>query len=86
MPFPADLACSDVSGQVTSYSVLASEHATYLDSQKDKAKNESKRNDSDSDDSEPPFGRTVTRKSVKAKKVMDALFHVRWWRIVLGVF
>ena len=76
--------------KVTSYSVLASEHAAFLQREIDEKAAKKKNTDdaSDSDDSDPPFGRTVAKKAPtnKSKKVMDALFQVKWWRIVLGKF
>ena len=81
---------------MTSYTVVSSEHSTYLeatapqDKSKPKKKGNSKGSDSenDSDDSAEHFGRTVVkrgaRKTASKKKLMHALFGVRWWRIVLG--
>jgi hypothetical protein len=90
---------------ITSYSIVASEHAAFDPPAKDegssakakpKAKPKAKANDSESDsfiddsgDSADHFGRTIHgkkaagKKSKKAEK--DALFRVRWWRIVLGL-
>lgn len=75
---------------VTSYSVLSSEHGSYLNGQVDKAHKKSKAkkassSDEDTDDSSN-FGRALARKkkaTAKPKKILDALFHVKWWRIVL---
>ena len=51
---------------------------------KDKSKKKSKSASYDSDSSSEsdigPVGRTIQKK----KKVMDALFHLKWWRVVLG--
>ncbi|KAH9974278.1 SNF2 family N-terminal domain-containing protein [Lactifluus volemus] len=76
---------------VTSYAIVASEHSTFQPKSKDESKSKkgsSSKTDSSSDtDSEADhFGRTLGSKKVpsttKSKK-KDALFKVRWWRIVL---
>ncbi len=65
---------------------MSSEHGS-LDQAKDKGKkNKVVSDDSGSDDSDD-FARSVPKKSAALKKKpMDALFHVNWWRIVLGEF
>ena len=78
--------------------MLASEYAAYEQQAKDeaarkkakKAKGEGSDSSEDPDDSEPPpFGRTTAKRASaltgRKKKVLDALFHVKWWRIVLGM-
>lgn len=72
--------------------MLASEHGAFLQREIDekhaKKGSKARNSDSDSDDSEPPFGRTIAAKKVssgKPKKILDALYHVKWWRIVLGM-
>lgn len=50
------------------------------DNTKKKAKSVSDDSDEDSDNSDDNIRRTLQTK----KKVMDALFHMKWWRIVLG--
>lgn len=83
-----------LSKKITSYSVLSSEYGAYEQSISNKTaskarnKTESDESSENSDSSEDAiFGRTTLAKkkaSGKPKKVMDALFHIRWWRIVLG--
>ena len=79
---PAILAKVDV--VVTSYSIVSSEHASYAPS-KDEGKKKSKKqttlDDDDDDDSDDSLGKTIKKKAGKTK---DALFRVKWWRIVLG--
>jgi hypothetical protein len=70
---------------VTSYSIVASEYATFAPDAKDESKSKSKskskkaasQSDSDSDD-------VVTKKRPGKAKGKDALFRVKWFRIVLG--
>jgi hypothetical protein len=68
---------------VTSYSIVASEYATFAPEAKDESKSKSKskkaasQSDSDSDD-------IVTKKRPGKAKGKDALFRVKWFRIVLG--
>ena len=84
---------------VTSYSIVASEHGAFKPDAKDegKAKGKSKKkdlSDSESDDeldnsdsSAENFGKTLVPKKKKAaprKQAKDALFRIKWWRIVLG--
>lgn len=75
---------------ITSYNILASEHASYSpvtrDESKSKSKSKSKKQSlgSDSEDSDSSsIGRTI---KAKPKKVKDALLRVKWWRIVLGLY
>ena len=86
---------------VTSYSIVTSEHSTYLSNATDEtAKSKKKkgkassnldsdnRSDDDTSDSEKNFGKTVLGKKVSKygcpKKIgKDALFRIKWWRIVL---
>ncbi|KAN0139248.1 SNF2 family N-terminal domain containing protein [Lactarius tabidus] len=77
---------------VTSYAIVASEYAASQPEAKDesKAKKNNKKDesrpDSDSDSEADHFGRTLAskKKSTAPKgKKRDALFKVRWWRIVL---
>lgn len=78
---PAILAKVDV--VVTSYSIVSSEHASYAPS-KDEGKKKSKKQttvDDDDDDTDDSLGKTIKKKAGKTK---DALFRVKWWRIVLG--
>ena len=71
---------------ITSYQIVASEHATYSEDAKDESKSKGKKSkkgedDDDSDESDSDDIRFV-RKPVSKKK--DALFRVKWWRVVLG--
>ena len=79
---------------VSSYATVTSEHGVYSSQSKDESegvkKGKSKKvaaSDSEEDelsDSES-FGRARTSKRpVTKKKVKDALYHVHWFRIVLG--
>ncbi|THH29503.1 hypothetical protein EUX98_g4700 [Antrodiella citrinella] len=69
---------------VTSYSIVSSEHATYEPPIKDESKKSKKKqstlDDSDDDSDDSTVGRTLKKKALKKK---DALFRVKWWRIVL---
>ncbi|KAI0039548.1 hypothetical protein FA95DRAFT_1684246 [Auriscalpium vulgare] len=77
---------------VTSYAIVASEYSVFTPEVKDDSKSKPKAKkaspvESDDDSSEPElFGRTLAKMkpppSSKSKK-KDALFHVKWWRIVL---
>lgn len=41
--------------------------------------------DDEDDEDFGKFGRTTKKKApVRPKKVMDAIFRIKWWRIVLG--
>ncbi|TFK32090.1 SNF2 family N-terminal domain-containing protein [Crucibulum laeve] len=75
---------------VTTYDVVKSEYDAYSPSAKNesKAKGKSKTLDeSDDDDDAEHFGRTLAakgaKKTGKAKAPKNALFNVKWWRIVL---
>lgn len=84
---------------VTSYSIVSSEHGTYLSNATDEAAKSKKGkassssdsddgSDDDTSDSEKNFGKTVRKKKVSKygrtnKTGKDALFRVKWWRIVL---
>ena len=76
---------------ITTYTTLSSEHASFAPKAKDesaKAKKKSKPDEEelDSDSSEENFGRTLeVKKKKRATKVKDALFRVKWWRVVLGM-
>ena len=78
---------------VTSYAIVASEYAAFQPEAKDEskpkksnAKKDESPPDSDSDSEADHFGRTLASKKKptgsKGKK-KEALFKVRWWRIVL---
>ncbi|KAI0753220.1 SNF2 family N-terminal domain-containing protein [Daedaleopsis nitida] len=70
---------------VTSYSVIASEYATYSGGAKDESKSKGKKKqgyDSDSGDDSDDIGKRLKAAS-KRGKARDALFRVKWWRIVL---
>lgn len=89
---PVKLRAADV--VITSYNVVASEHGTYAPDAKDEgkgkgkaAKTKSAADSEDDDDSDDAIARHLQRnkKSVaRAPKKKDALFHVKWWRVVLG--
>lgn len=66
---------------------MSSEHGS-LDQSKNESKGKKKKAVSDDSDSDSDtFARSVPKKSAASKKKpMDALFHVNWWRIVLGEF
>ncbi|KAI0267408.1 SNF2 family N-terminal domain-containing protein [Gloeopeniophorella convolvens] len=73
---------------VTSYAIVASEYAAFEPSAKDESKPKKGSNrkvESDSESSEADhFGRTLANKKTASKsKKKDALFRVKWWRIVL---
>lgn len=72
---------------VTTYDVVKSEYAAFAPEAKDeskKAKSNETQSDSDSDEAEH-FGRNVKKSTAsRSKKVKDALYHVKWFRIVLG--
>jgi SNF2 family DNA or RNA helicase len=83
---------------VTTYDVVKSEYESYNPSAKDESKSKSKSkkkapvdssdDELDSSDSADHFGRTVaSKKAAKAKagKKKDALYQLKWWRIVLGI-
>ena len=69
---------------MTSYSIVSSEHATFAPSAKDEGKSKKKQttlDESDDDSSDDSVGKTLKKRATKKK---DALFRVKWWRIVLG--
>ena len=76
---------------ITSYAIVASEHGVYDSKVKDEAKNKNKKGssskaESGSDSDSDQFGRTLESKKKSATasgKKKDALFRVKWWRIVL---
>jgi len=76
---------------ITSYAVLASEHGVFSPKAKDESKpkkgSSSKHvSESDSDSDADHFGRTLESKKKSATtsgKKKDALFRVKWWRVVL---
>ncbi|KAI0058318.1 hypothetical protein BV25DRAFT_1830155 [Artomyces pyxidatus] len=79
---------------VTSYATVASEHSAFAPEAKDESKPKSKSkkaaaaaSDSDESSSEAEhFGRTLAAKkkaTTSKSKKKDALFRVKWWRIVL---
>ena len=91
--FPDPEALTRAHVVVTSYAIVASEYAAFQPEAKDESKakkgntkkNES-RVDSDSSSEAEHFGRTLASKKKAAApkgKKKDALFKVRWWRIVL---
>ena len=70
---------------VTSYSIVTSEYANYSPAKDEsKSKGKGKKEDSESgDDSEDSVPK---RAAPKKGKTMDALFRIKWWRIVLGAW
>ncbi|KAF8513714.1 SNF2 family N-terminal domain-containing protein [Hysterangium stoloniferum] len=81
---------------ITSYQIVASEHSVWLGDAKDESssKTKKKKADSDSDDASSDdsanFGKTLLAKRAakaapkkKPVKKKDAIFKVKWWRIVL---
>lgn len=75
---------------VTSYSIVASEYATFVPEAKDETKSKKSKSkamaaasDSDSDSSEGFTKKFASKKRIGKSK--DALFQVQWFRIVLGV-
>lgn len=77
---------------VTSYAIVASEHGVFEPKVKDESKNKNKKgssskaeSSSDSDSEADHFGRSLgsKKKSTSGGKKKDALFRVKWWRIVL---
>jgi hypothetical protein len=81
---------------ITSYNIVASEYASYVPATskgssakgKKKAETDSDTESSDSD-SDARFKKIVGVKKKPGPKprsgTKDALFHLKWWRIVLGV-
>lgn len=75
---------------VTSYSIVASEYGAFNPEAKDEGKKKKKAQasqDQDSDDSSD-LGRYLqkNKKPAKAPKIKDALFRIKWWRIILGEY
>lgn len=75
---------------VTSYSTVASEYAAFTPEAKDETKSKKSKSkamaaasDSDSDSSEGLTKRFTSKK--RTGKSKDALFQVKWFRIVLGM-
>ncbi|KAF8497540.1 SNF2 family N-terminal domain-containing protein [Russula emetica] len=78
---------------ITSYAIVASEYGVFDPKVKDESKNKNKKgssskaeSSSDSDSEADHFGRTLEKKKKSATasgKKKDALFRVKWWRIVL---
>lgn len=87
---------------VTSYSIVSSEHGVFAANAKDetkgKSKSKGKKDSSDSDEASESggsdsdssaIGKTLVAKkktATRKKPAKDALFRVKWWRIVLGRF
>ncbi|KAF5348032.1 hypothetical protein D9758_010054 [Tetrapyrgos nigripes] len=72
---------------VTTYDTVKSEYSTYSPPAKDESKSKAKKkqavDDTDSSDGEH-FGRTLVKNTKKSKaKPKDALFRIRWFRVVL---
>ncbi len=85
---PADLRKYQII--VTTYDVVKSEFAAYRPPAKDESKQsklKTSKDNSESSDEAEHFGRTLKAKGKpkRAVKVKDALFHVKWWRIILGI-
>jgi hypothetical protein len=76
---------------VTSDSIVASEHGIFKPDAKNKAKAKAKskatkkQETSDSEDFSKTLG-VKKKKPASKKQVKDVLFHVKWFRIVLGGF
>lgn len=72
---------------VTTYDTVKSEYAAFVPEAKNESKSKERQNqeDSDSDEAED-FGRNVRKSAASGskKKAKNALFHVKWFRIVLG--
>ncbi|EMD37109.1 hypothetical protein CERSUDRAFT_155596 [Gelatoporia subvermispora B] len=67
---------------ITSYNTVASEYGAYTESAKDEGTKTKSKKAADSDDSDSiRIARTVRKRAPAKKK--DALFRVKWWRIVL---
>ncbi|KAI0795563.1 SNF2 family N-terminal domain-containing protein [Abortiporus biennis] len=70
---------------VTSYSIVSSEYAAFSPEAKNESKskksNKKSSPDFSDDDSDDSIGKTIRAKKTGKKK--DALFHNKWWRIVL---
>ncbi|KAI0640403.1 SNF2 family N-terminal domain-containing protein [Trametes meyenii] len=69
---------------VTSYSVVTSEYGAYSPAQDEsKSKGKNKGKDDDSNDSDSDAIAKRIKAAPKRGKVKDALFRVKWWRVVL---
>ncbi|KAG5220159.1 SNF2 family DNA-dependent ATPase [Salix suchowensis] len=67
---------------VTTYDVVKSEYAVYRPDVKDESKSKAKKKKaatSDSDDDVP-----VVKKAAKKGPKRDAIFRIKWWRVILG--
>lgn len=81
---------------VTTYDTVKSEYMAYSPPAKDESKATSKYtskkstpDDSEVDSDDDSFGRTIKKKPTSGKKApvkRCALFELKWWRIVLGIF
>ena len=79
---------------ITSYNTVASEHGTYDPEIKNEGKGKSKAtttksasasdSEGDSDDDIRKHLQKNKKPAAKAAKKKDALFRVKWWRIILG--
>ena len=74
---------------VTSYTIVASEYATFAPETKDESKSKKSKSKamiaaSDSDSDSEGFTKKFAAKK-RTGKLKDALFQVKWFRIVLGV-
>ncbi|KAI0080447.1 hypothetical protein K474DRAFT_1682619 [Panus rudis PR-1116 ss-1] len=72
---PAVLSRADV--VITTYSIVSSEHGAYMPS-KDETNSKADSDDTSGSD----VGRTIRKKRAPPKK-KDALFRVKWWRVIL---
>jgi len=89
LPDPAALRRAHV--VITSYAIVSSEHGTFDPKVTDESKpkkggNSKTESSSDSDSEADHFGRTLVNKkkpAITGGKKKDALFRVKWWRIVL---
>jgi len=71
---------------VTTYDIVKSEYAVFSLAAKDESKKKKKEASSGSESDETEYsGRKVTKTGASnSKKDKDALFHTKWFRIVLG--
>ena len=88
---PAKLKSADV--VITSYSIVASEHGTFDPDTKNEGKGKSKGksktpspsgSDDEGIDDIAKFLQKNKKPPSKVPKKKDALFRVKWWRIILG--
>ena len=77
---------------ITTYSTAASEYAasglgaadeTNMKGKSKKKKSAADSDDDDDDSSSESFGSSVKTRGSR-KKAADALYHIKWWRVVLG--